>query len=489
MKQSPPKPGSHLGALGILLARVLSGAWRETSDTPNISAAELAVITPFLDRTGSSALGWWCIKDTLLASSPAADPGGERVRSPTVREGSPRSSSRDGLNKMPSLTVGLLTRGSEPATVLHEAYRRFRLSALMHEQEIKYIFSLLRAEGIEPVLVKGWAIARRYPDRGLRPYGDIDICVRPDQFVKAERALKCLESLDGHYVDLHSGYAKLELWHGRPARESDHGQDAHATALWDKLFERSQLVSLGEEKIRVLGDEDHLRILCLHLLRSGAWRPLWLCDVAVALESCAADFDWDRCLTSDRKVAEWVTCTIGLAQQLLGAEARGKGKAESGRQQVAGGKWERVSGKRERKSEGERRKSPLSAFPFSLSRELPRWLAPAILRQWGRSLNPHAIEAALPALSAQRAPGKFFAEIYARWDQPVRATVALRGRFNNGPRWPYQLAELLLHSSEVPKQLAQMVRKRVNEFSPRSGGEKIARRETSGKQIATIGAR
>jgi hypothetical protein len=408
--------------LGGLLALLLSGAWREAPGAPGISPEELATITPLLNATGDAALGWWRIRNSQLADS---------------------------------------TAGPQ----LHEAYRRFRLSALIHEQEIKYIFSLLRAEGIEPVLVKGWAIARLYPDRGLRPYGDIDICVRPDQFVKAERALKCLESLNGHYVDLHSGFAKLELWHGRHARESDHGQDAHATAHWDKLFERSELVNLGEEKVRVLGDEDHLRILCLHLLRSGAWRPLWLCDVAVALESCAADFDWGRCLTSDRKVAEWVTCTIGLAQELLGTEVRGQ------------------------KSEVRDKSSLPLALGSLRFAPLPHWLAPAILRQWGRSLNPHAIEAALLALSAQRAPRKFFAEIYARWDQPVRATVALRGRFNNGPRWPYQLAELLLRSSEVPKQLAQMVHQRVNEFSPRSSGEKIARRETSGKQIATIGAR
>jgi hypothetical protein len=326
--------------------------------------------------------------------------------------------------------------------MLHEAYRKFRLSALVHEQEIKYVFSLLRAEGIEPVLVKGWAIARLYPDRGLRPYGDIDLCVRPDQFAKAEAALKCLESLDGHYVDLHSGFAKLELGtrvtprSQRPLRLSGEpgcqetrrgGAENAEVYLWDELFGRSQLVNLGAEQIRVLSDEDHLRILCLHLLRSGAWRPLWLCDVAVALESRAADFDWDRCLTSNKKVAEWVACTIGVAQELLGA--KGEGCAQ---------------------------------------RALPGWLAPAVLRQWGRSQNPHALQMALRALSANTSDaGKFLREIYARWDQPVRATIAVRGRFNNRPRWPYQLAELLLHSSEVPRQLSAMFVHAVDKLNSR----------------------
>ena len=435
---------------GRLVAALLGGAWRTASSAPNLSETELAEITPLLCQTGSAALGWWRIRHSTFASSPA------------------------GLQ-------------------LHEAYRQFRLSALIHEREIKYILSLLRDAGIEPVLVKGWAIARLYPDRGLRPYGDIDICVRPDQFAKAAGALKYLESIDGHYVDLHSGFAKLELAtrfsarcqrpprvSSEPGCQETHRRGAESrevwprkpfsqlarvfrvsplvgslldgkspteigslnAALWDELFERSQLVSLGEDKIRVLGDEDHLRILCLHLLRSGAWRPLWLCDVALALETLAADFDWERCLGSDPKIAEWVVCTIALAQQLLGADPGAKG----------------IEQRTKDSAESADVPSALGA-----QRELPRWLAPAILRQWGRSLNPHVIEPALSALSAQmHEPGKFFAEVFARWDQPVRSTVALSGRFNNWPRWPYQLTELLLRSPEVPKQLARMFAQRTD---------------------------
>jgi hypothetical protein len=193
----------------------------------------------------------------------------------------------------------------------------------------------------------------------------------------------------------------------------------------------------------------------------------------VALETRAEDFDWDRCLTSDPKVADWIACTIGLAQQLLKAGSA-DGEDRGQRSEV-----------RDQKSEVIEQRA----------KTLPRWLAPAVLRQWGRSLNPHALEMALPALSARKNDArKLFKEIYARWDQPVRATVAVRGRFNNWPRLPYQLGELLLRSSEVPKQLGKMIGPRVNQvrsswFSPQRGKEMVASRETSGKQIATIGAR
>ena len=65
------------------------------------------------------------------------------------------------------------------------------------------------------MLVKGWAIARLYPEDGLRPYGVLT-CPKRFSAVKA--------ALNGNYqVDLHSGFAKL---------------DGHT---WDKLFARSQV--------------------------------------------------------------------------------------------------------------------------------------------------------------------------------------------------------------------------------------------------------
>jgi len=136
-----------------------------------------------------------------------------------------------------------------------------------------------------------------------------------------------------------------------------------------------------------------------------------------------------------------VACTIGLAQKLLGADR--------------------------------------ADVPSTLSaqRELPRWLVPAVLRQWSRSLSPNYRAPAVPALLRQIGAWKELAEdIYLRWDQPVRATVALHRRFNDWPQWPYQLGELLLHSSEVPKQLATMLRGQLRDRKERAT-EAQSRRE------------
>lgn len=39
----------------------------------------------------------------------------------------------------------------------------------------------LGAAGVEPLLIKGWAIARLYPGAGLRPYTNLDLIVRPSE--------------------------------------------------------------------------------------------------------------------------------------------------------------------------------------------------------------------------------------------------------------------------------------------------------------------
>jgi hypothetical protein len=104
----------------------------------------------------------------------------------------------------------------------------------------------LRSAGVEPLLVKGWAVARLYPERGIRPYGDIDLCVRPEQHGVAVAALATLAA-EAVVVDLHEGLPQLH----RPSLED--------------VFERSQLVQLGEYDVRILGSEDHLRYMWIHM--------------------------------------------------------------------------------------------------------------------------------------------------------------------------------------------------------------------------------
>ena len=140
-----------------------------------------------------------------------------------------------------------------------------------------------------------------YSDSARRPFGDIDLCVRPDQFGEAERLLKELSSVHCD-VDLHSGFTKF-----------------YESALDDEVWSRTRLINVDGADIRILSDEDQLRYVCLHLLRHGANRVLWGCDIGVALEARPDNFDWDLVFRGSEQERNWVSTAIALAVNLLGA--------------------------------------------------------------------------------------------------------------------------------------------------------------------------
>lgn len=248
---------------------------------------------------------------------------------------------------------------------LRQAYRLQVLRNSIREKEIHEIFMLLRSTGIDAILVKGWAAARSYPECGLRPYGDIDLVVLPAQRAAA--------------VELLAGRELVDFEH----EELDKGREI------ETLFERSQQI----DGIRFLGPEDHLWMISSHFLKHGGWRPLWLCDIAAALEAQPGGFDWDRCLGTNKTQARGIECCATLAHHLLGARV------------------EHTIG-------------------------LPAWFAPAVRRQWE---NAHYQKHQLPkpiADSLWDLPDS----LRRRWPDPITATTLTGGPFNEAPRVIFQFA-------------------------------------------------
>ena len=275
-----------------------------------------------------------------------------------------------------------LLGASSAGATLHQAYRLAALQAPRHRSDIAAAVGQLRAKGVEAVLVKGWAIARLYPYPDLRPSGDIDLCVRHADLGKARRALVGGDLAT--IVDLHDGFHAL----GEPDERA--------------IFERSVLVDCAGMPVRVMAPEDHLRALCYHLLRHGLARALWLCDVALALEERPTAFDWARCLGRDRRIRNWVTVALALAHRLLGAGVEN---------------------------------TPLSDGDGLL----PSWLAPTVLRQWGRGSRVIG-----PLADHLTRPAQLLAELPDHWPNGIQATVALRRPFSAWPRLPLQIGACLL---------------------------------------------
>lgn len=354
------RPSYHARQPGALVARTLAGAWRLSPPAPRFSADDLAEIAPLLLQSGAAALAW---------------------------------------RRSKSLAFDHSLQTSE----LPEAYRLHSIDAAVHEYHVKDVFQLMRAAGVEPLLLKGWAIARLYPETGLRPYGDIDLWVQPEQRTAAETALGSRQG-PTYCVDLHTCfYAQFER------------------TVADALA-RSQLVPLDDASVRTAGAEDHLRFLCLHFLFHGGWRPLWLCDIALAVESRGPDFDWDRCLKGKRRHADWIACAIGLAHELLGADLSGtpvEGRAQN----------------------------------------LPRWLAPAVLTEWGRGVGmSHAENLRFSVRRPGPRPGRLVNALREHWRNPLQATVEVGASFDELPRAPLQLAAAFRLVPRLARELRQQVR-------------------------------
>jgi hypothetical protein len=329
-------------APGKLLTMALAGAWREPPPPLRFSPQALARVMPRLLETGAAGLAWRRIRQTKLASS-------------------------------------------DPAFQLQQAYRFQVLQAVLQEGDLQQLLLFLRSAGIQPLLAKGWATARLYPEAGLRPYGDIDLYVRPEDYPAAQTALRSAGAPQCP-VDLHRGFPDLP------------------NNSWADLWSRSRVICFREVEVRILGSEDQLRHLCLHLLRHGAWRPLWLCDIGAALEHLPEGFDWSYCLGANWRQSQAVVCALGLAHRLLGACLD----------------------------------EPLVA---RRARRLPSWLVPALLRQWSL---PYRRYQGLPLAAQLRQPAGMMQALRQRWPNPIEATVSMGAAFDGRPRLPYQLGDCLM---------------------------------------------
>jgi hypothetical protein len=346
---------------GRLVAAALAGAWRRTPSALDLTDDELSRVASLLMRSGAAALLWWRLRQSVLRTTPAA-------------EG------------------------------LRQAYRLQTLKAALHEQQVEEVFLLLQSAGIDAVLIKGWSVARMYPEQGLRGVGDIDLCVRTEQH-GAARAV--LENPGGRrfWVDLHEGFGRFDPLGA------------------DKLYARTQIFRVGRANVRVLGREDQLHLLCVHFLRHGAWRPLWLCDVAALVEVRHREFDWDRVLCRGRRSVNWVACTLGLAQRLLGAR--------------------------------------IDDTPFAgAALRLPRWLVHEVLKQWETpfATSQAPIRYRAPMSAHLRRPRGALRDLINRWPNPIAATVHMGGAFDEMPRLPFQLGECVVRTARFLSRLAKSMR-------------------------------
>lgn len=272
--------------------------------------------------------------------------------------------------------------GSDPAAIerLHDAYRWNALAARRQELNIAAVSRALGDASVHSILGKGFAVARHYPGPGLRPYGDIDV------YVRAEDRDAAMSSLAAHApdapVDLHAGYADLD--------DRDIGE----------IERRAISAALEGEKVRLFGFEDHLRLLCLHAARHGALRAMWLCDIALMLESLPQNFDLVYFSAGDPQRTDVAFRVLGLAHTLLGAR--------------------------------------LDLLPVDRARLLPPpWMEHAVLAEWGRARTSHG--ARTPWRNEMFRPWRWPRAVLQRWPNAFEAAYETRTPLAKGGSVSVQL--------------------------------------------------
>lgn len=336
--------GTIIPGLGSLAVRALAGAWRDRPVALELAGSEFDAAAAYLLDFGGAELLWYRIRESVPHDAAT-----------TAR--------------------------------LQEVYRYASVHVRLHETEIERVFSVLNAADIDAILIKGWSVARFYPDPGVRPYVDIDLLVDPADERRAQEILLA-NDCEKYFVELHPGPKHL---------------DDQPIGDW---FSRSVTVPLRDTEIRVPGHEDHLRALCVHWLHHGAVRAAGLCDIGLFVERFGAEMDWDLCLRGSPQRAGWISTVVALSHRLLGADLRA---------------------------------TPLAAA----HEQLPAWIERSVLKIWDDPLGRGAIIPP-PLRASLGQPWQAVRELRARWPpNPFHATVEVHGGLNRYPRWPYQTANFL----------------------------------------------
>lgn len=253
----------------------------------------------------------------------------------------------------------------------------------VNELKISEAFEFMQSRGFEPILIKGWSIARYYPQIWQRRFVDIDLCVAPGDF---ERAKKLLETPEGlkHNIDLHKGLKRLD------------------TVAWKDLFDNAETTEIGDTSIRTLRPEDHLRVVCVHWLADGGAYKDRLRDIYYLVKNRPRDFDWSRCLDIvSAKRRKWIVCCLGLTHKYLGLD--------------------------------------LADTPVAAEAEnIPGWLIETVEREWRTEVKLKPLQ---NCLHDRRL---FWQQIKKRIPpNPLQATIELDGDFDDKSRAFYQIGSVL----------------------------------------------
>ncbi len=277
--------------------------------------------------------------------------------------------------------------------------RWYLLRRKEQELRIRRAFEHFRENGIEPILIKGWAAARLYPPEQHRSFSDIDLSVSTGDFNKAHELAATEEGrrLD---IDLHEEFRRLDR------------------SSWRDIFNRSELIDLDGVEIRIPSPEDHLRILSAHWLTDGGTNKERLRDIYYAVENRRPDFDWSISLDAAGPVRRnWTLTAIGVAHTVLGLN--------------------------------------IDDLPFAREITVPEWMMNCLQNEWNSDVPLRPLHTCL------RDRNELMKQIRKRLPpNPIQATVDMEGIFDDSSRAYYQVGSVFVRLGPSVKRFFRIIFRR-----------------------------
>lgn len=217
------------------------------------------------------------------------------------------------------------------APELRDAHRSAMLQSLALERVLVRVAGAFRGEGIEAVVLKGPTLAALYPDPSWRPFGDLDLMVRGEDW---QRSCAVLAGMGFGRV-LPEPRSHFDVRFGKAAThraEDGLEVDLHRTlvvgpfGLWmdpDELHRRSVPFRLGGVALRRLDDTAQLVHACVHA--ALGWRPpllLSLRDVVQVLDRATVDWELFGDVVRRWKLDVVVRHAFSAVVETLGASLR-----------------------------------------------------------------------------------------------------------------------------------------------------------------------
>ncbi|MDI1241981.1 MAG: hypothetical protein PSX80_08695 [bacterium] len=177
-----------------------------------------------------------------------------------------------------------------------------KLAQVANDQMVAATFR--RTSDLALILIKGWSISRFYDSGHIRVSNDVDLIFCPRDEATVSEVIANLDLPVA--IDAHFGPRHLDI------------------LPFENLFERSYTVQLNGVPIRVLADEDNLRITAVHWLTDGGVNREKLWDIYYLVKNRKEGFDWERCLESNGPIRKtWVMAAIATARDHLDLDVSG----------------------------------------------------------------------------------------------------------------------------------------------------------------------